>query len=209
MAPWSEAEGRGPVGSAPPDYETIGREHLRGGAAAPDLATVKDFLRFYRATSQPRLDPDRSTADSIIIVAEWFFAGFTRVKGTPTDEEERWARRTLTLEGIVVNKHRPKHNFMQRDVTPLHLTLWTCNDLIFIPERYRVHWTFILHVCCWAGARIAAFFTNGLRHKDVELVLQRVDGRRWILNYKVNQRWVKNNRGPENVVASTPVHHGP
>ncbi|KAK5312036.1 hypothetical protein LTR34_010907 [Exophiala xenobiotica] len=102
MAPWSEAEGRGPVGSAPPDYETIGREHLRGGAAAPDLATVKDFLRFYRATSQPRLDPDRSTADSIIIVAEWFFAGFTRVKGTPTDEEERVK---CTTFGAVAKEH--------------------------------------------------------------------------------------------------------
>lgn len=71
----------------------------------------------------------------------------------------------MTLEGIVVNKHRLKHNFTQRDVTRLHLTLWTCNDLIFISERYRVQWTFILHVYCWTGARIAAFFTDGLRYK--------------------------------------------
>ena len=52
------------------------------------LATVKDFIRFYIATSNPRLD-ERPTIDSVNIVAEWFFAGFTRVTGTDTVEEER------------------------------------------------------------------------------------------------------------------------
>ena len=55
---------------------------------APDLATVKDFLRFYIGTSHPRL-ADRPTADSINTIAEWFFAGFTRVTGTDTHERER------------------------------------------------------------------------------------------------------------------------
>ena len=76
-------------GLPPPDEEKARREHLRAGAAAPDLATIKDFLRFYIATSQPRLDADRPTVDSVNIVAEWFFAGFTRVTGTDTDEGER------------------------------------------------------------------------------------------------------------------------
>lgn len=76
-------------GLRPPDEETVRREHLHAGSPAPDLATVKDFLRFYIATSQPRLDADRPTVDSVNIVAEWFFAGFTRVTGTDTDEEER------------------------------------------------------------------------------------------------------------------------
>lgn len=76
-------------GLPPPDEETVRREHLHAGSPAPDLATVKDFLRFYIATSQPRLDADRPTVDSVNIVAEWFFAGFTRVTGTDTDEEER------------------------------------------------------------------------------------------------------------------------
>jgi hypothetical protein len=71
----------------------------------------------------------------------------------------------LTLEGIVVNKHRPKHNFTQRDRTRLLLTLWTQDDLIYIPERYRVQTTFIIHAYCWTGARIGAFFTDGLRYK--------------------------------------------
>ena len=76
-------------GMAAPDEEAVRREHLRAGVAAPDLATIKDFLRFYIATSKPRLDADKPTVDSINIVAEWFFAGFTRITGTETDEDER------------------------------------------------------------------------------------------------------------------------
>lgn len=34
-----------------PDEETASSQYLRPGVAAPDLATVKDFLRFYIATS--------------------------------------------------------------------------------------------------------------------------------------------------------------
>ena len=104
-----------------------------------------------------------------------------------------------------------------RDLTRVLLTLWTRDDLMFIPERYRVQTTFIVHVYCWTGARIGAFFTDGLRYKvqfrhspvtsllsdylqDIVLVLQRVDGRHWRLIYKIDQRWVKNNRDPENIV---------
>ena len=61
---------------------------LQAGIAAPDLATVKDFIRFYVATSSPKI-ADVPTVDSINTVAEWFFAGFTRVTGTETDVEER------------------------------------------------------------------------------------------------------------------------
>ena len=64
-----------------------------------------------------------------------------------------------------MKKHCPKHNFTSRDLTRILLTLWTQDDLIFIPERYRVQTTFIIHVYCWTGARISAFFTDGLRYK--------------------------------------------
>jgi hypothetical protein len=64
--------------------EEMAREHcLRPGAAAPDLVTLKDFFRF---TSRPQL---ASPPPTPLIVAEWFFAGFTRVTGTDTNEEER------------------------------------------------------------------------------------------------------------------------
>ena len=49
---------------------------------APDLANLKDFFRFYIATSQERID-------SINTFAQWFFAGFTCVMGTPIKEEDR------------------------------------------------------------------------------------------------------------------------
>ena len=69
--------------------EETAREHcLTSGTAAPDLVTVKDFLRFYVATSRPNL-ADVPTVDSINTVAKWFFAGFTRITGTDTDEGER------------------------------------------------------------------------------------------------------------------------
>jgi hypothetical protein len=51
--------------------------------------TVKDFLRFYVATSNPQIDTKRPTADAICTVGEWFFAGFTRVTGTDTKAEDR------------------------------------------------------------------------------------------------------------------------
>jgi hypothetical protein len=53
------------------------------------LATVKDFLRFYAASSDPRIDEESMTPDSLGTVAEWFFAGFARVTGTTVEEEDR------------------------------------------------------------------------------------------------------------------------
>lgn len=61
---------------------------LRKGVDAPDLATVKDFLRFYIATSRGKI-VEKPTPDSVNSFAEWFFAGFTRITGTPTDEQDR------------------------------------------------------------------------------------------------------------------------
>ena len=71
-----------------PSEEMARDRCLRPGIEAPDLATVKDFLRFYIATSHPQL-ADVPTTESINTVAEWFFAGFTRVTGTDTNEEKR------------------------------------------------------------------------------------------------------------------------
>jgi len=44
----------------------------------PDLTAVKDFVRFYVATSQPQIG-EKPTINPINTVIEWFFAGFTRV----------------------------------------------------------------------------------------------------------------------------------
>jgi len=114
----------------------------------------------------------------------------------------------------VIEASRPKHNFSWRDLNRLLVTLWTVDDAMFIPERYRIQYTLIIRIYCWTGARLSAFFTGGFRyrvgysqifalnkylhHKDIDLVLQRDDTGRWRLIYEVKQRWVKNNRDPEN-----------
>jgi hypothetical protein len=57
---------------------------------APDLTTVKDFLRFYIATSRGKIDEnERPTADLVNTFTQWFFTGFARITGTPTDEEAK------------------------------------------------------------------------------------------------------------------------
>ena len=55
---------------------------------APDLATVKDFLRFKRAAGKGMV-VEQTTCDSLNTFAEWFFAGFTRVTDTKVDKEYR------------------------------------------------------------------------------------------------------------------------
>ena len=132
-------------------------------------------MRFYASTSDPRLDEECSTADSLNTVAGWFFAGFTRITktediyssrcGTDADSTEQFMRTTLVEEGLAVNKHRPKHNFTIESHTRIQVTLWTKDDLIFIPERYRIQTAFISNVYCWTGARLSAFFTGGLRYE--------------------------------------------
>jgi hypothetical protein len=63
---------------------------LYKGVDVPDLAMEKDFLRFYIATSRGKIDEnERHRADSVNAFAERFFAGFTRITGTPTDEGDR------------------------------------------------------------------------------------------------------------------------
>src|SRR3954469_10266974 len=61
-------------------------------------------------------------------------------------------RVTLTVEGLVVNIKRPKYDFTLTTLT---------DDLIFIPERYRLQCTLISRVYCWTGARLGAFFMRG------------------------------------------------
>jgi hypothetical protein len=55
---------------------------------APNLASIKEFLRFYVATCKGVI-AEKVTSDSTNTFAEWFFAGFTRVTGTPVAEEDR------------------------------------------------------------------------------------------------------------------------
>ncbi|KAI9768035.1 MAG: hypothetical protein M1839_004298 [Geoglossum umbratile] len=184
----------------------------------PDLVTTKDFLRFHIALSQGRIR-DKTTVSSVNTFAEWFFAGFTRVTGTVISEEYRssiynWVRTVLTEERLVVNAKKPKHLFDRDDLIRFHTTFWTMDDEKFIHPRNKLQIPFIIDVFCWTGARIGAFFPTldnknkgGLRYKDVDVVLLRTDDG-WKVIYKIDQRWVKNNRDPENITygASTSQH---
>jgi hypothetical protein len=60
----------------------------------------------------------------------------------------KWVRTTLVAEGLVVNVRFPKGLFNDTDLTRLLLTLWTKDNLGYIPERYRVQFSFITNVYC-------------------------------------------------------------
>ena len=71
-----------------PTAEEVRAQYLGRGVELPDLATLKDFIRFYIYTSQPRLSLTMTT-DSMGTVSEWLFAGFTRVTGTVVPRDIR------------------------------------------------------------------------------------------------------------------------
>lgn len=60
----------------------------------------------------------------------------------------RFSRTTLVEEKLAVNKHRPKNNFTKETLPRILTTLWAKDDLIFIPERYRIQTTFIDNLYC-------------------------------------------------------------
>ncbi len=63
-----------------------------------DLATVRDFLRFYVGTSKGRLDLDkRVTAELVVSFTEWFFAAYTEVTEVPINKEYRLAVYKVTI----------------------------------------------------------------------------------------------------------------
>src|ERR1700722_9524350 len=62
-----------------PDEAAVRELVLAKNVEAPDLATVKDFLRFKAAAGKDMI-AEQTTCDSLNTFAEWFFAGFTRVK---------------------------------------------------------------------------------------------------------------------------------
>jgi hypothetical protein len=49
---------------------------------------VKDFIRFSAAASRDKIFK-LLTVDSVNAFAEWFFAEFTRITGTPIIKEDR------------------------------------------------------------------------------------------------------------------------
>ena len=117
-------------------------------------------------------------------------------------------------------KRRPKYLFTKSDWQGFNETLWTADDLHNIHARMRVQLAFLVSLFITTGARIRAFFPTkgrpdnpGLRYKvnslleqttklirqDIEIVMIRTDNASWKIIYEIEQRWVKNNRDPENI----------
>jgi hypothetical protein len=64
-----------------PDEAAIRERVLKKNVEAPDLTTVKDFLRFHAAVSKGKIK-EKITPNSLNTFTEWFFAGFSRVTDT-------------------------------------------------------------------------------------------------------------------------------
>jgi hypothetical protein len=64
----------------------------------------------------------------------------------------------------VVNIKRPKRNFSVAVLTRVLVTVWSKDDLIFVPKRCRLQFTFIFRVYYWAGPGLGAFITGSLRY---------------------------------------------
>lgn len=69
--------------------EAVVRERVLGAnVEAPDHVTMKDFLCWHAAVSRGKI-VEKATCNSLNTIAEWFFAGFSRVTGTPTLKDDR------------------------------------------------------------------------------------------------------------------------
>jgi hypothetical protein len=55
---------------------------------APNLITIKDFFRFFIATSCGKI-VIKPIIDSININIKWFFVGFTRITGIEINEKDK------------------------------------------------------------------------------------------------------------------------
>ena len=67
-----------------PDEAATRARVLRENVEVPDLATLKNFFRFVAASSKGMI-MEKSTPKSLNTSGKWFFAGFSRITGTPTD----------------------------------------------------------------------------------------------------------------------------
>jgi hypothetical protein len=70
------------------DEATTRERVFRMNVEIPDLATLKDFFHFVAASSKGMI-VEQSTAKLLNTFGKWFFAGVSRVTGTPTDADDR------------------------------------------------------------------------------------------------------------------------
>jgi hypothetical protein len=76
------------IGLSVSDEAATRERVLRKNVEIPDLATLKGFFHFVAASGKGMV-VEQSTAKSLNTFRKWFFAGFSRVTGTPTDADNR------------------------------------------------------------------------------------------------------------------------
>ncbi|KAK5069138.1 hypothetical protein LTR64_008709 [Lithohypha guttulata] len=198
--------------SCPGDAVTendLAARYLYHGCENLSLAELKDFLRYKASIAKGRIT-DKMTTDSLNTFAEAFFAGFQRYTGNIVSEEDRsevynWVRSLLVQEGVVQVGKMIKYNCTDKDVYHLLSTVWTNDHVNIFDERSRIQFTFIIQLFASTGARIGAFFPNdknetkGLRWKDVQVVLLRRPDGQQLWTFKLDQRFVKNNKHPDTI----------
>jgi hypothetical protein len=141
----------------------------------PDLATIKDFIRFYIFSAHGVISL-RPTKSSVLNFTERFFAGFTRltkstfdkndtqdvykvcefaIEGLSADPDcEKWISKSLVEDDIIEDIRRAKLMFTHCDLSNIIVSIWKDDDPIFVHPRYRVQLTFaILIYCYWSSDR--------------------------------------------------------
>ncbi|KAI3557141.1 hypothetical protein CABS02_02692 [Colletotrichum abscissum] len=189
-------------GATAPDFGTT-REHvLRPHAPMPTLAETKDFFRFYIDSSNGKITKNgRPSVESMVARAEDFFRAFSFVTGTEADKEQNsevyyWMRNVLTKDGILEDIKKQKHNLGPVVLDRVIQAIWT--DLSVPNERARIQNHLLLMLYAASGGR------------DIEIIQARRptgDGYRYF--WRFDQRFVKNNRNPENSKFGTPGQDHP
>ncbi|CEJ58338.1 hypothetical protein PMG11_06997 [Penicillium brasilianum] len=144
--------------------------------------------------------------------AERFFGGFKESTGTEISETDRkevysWIKNTLTKDGKVVNKKKQKYNFTKEDFMKVVSSMWRVDHKKFIPRGLKALILFALQLYLFTGARVGSFMPSdenkqerGLRYEHIELVLFPSTTALWETGWKVNQKWLKNNRDSDYTV---------
>jgi hypothetical protein len=136
----------------------------------PDLATIKEFLRFHVAISRERIDEKgRITVDSMNTFAEWFFPGYARITGSSIDEDDRRAvydvstsrgsaitnvhmasRSNISVDAECFGCGRPgcqqkkqKKVFGLKEWTQFNITFWTIDDTILCIHPTKLRFPFL------------------------------------------------------------------
>ncbi|OAQ57905.2 hypothetical protein VFPPC_11363 [Pochonia chlamydosporia 170] len=186
------------------DFEPYKDVLLREGAPIPPIQELKDFWRFYKDQSVGRLR-ERPTAPTLKARAKEFKGGYMRMTGNLLNDEDTreinyWLKNVLPFEenSGVKDIVMPKYNYKPVDLDRHLDALYTRGDLGITHERTRFQFHLILLMFANTGARKGGLLTDGIKYKDIRLVLERTGngGRRFIFGHY--QRTVKNNKDPEN-----------